>query len=173
MKDIGGVFLPPTLEVDYQTVRKGQSLNIVGYAFPASLVSLFISRDIKFISDVYVAEVVAASDGRYAYRYATRDLDVGTYYIKSRAESNGETTPLSELAVFVVSLTQSEKKPGKCRLGDLNDDERVNIVDFSIAMYWYKKPLRLPFLEREASCLNQDGKVDMRDFSLMAYYWTG
>ena len=51
---------------------------------------------------------------------------------------------------------------------DLNGDCSVNLVDFSILAYWYKRS-GFP----AAYDLNGDGKIDLVDFSIMAYYWTG
>jgi hypothetical protein len=59
------------------------------------------------------------------------------------------------------------------RRGDLNNDGRVNLIDFSIAAYWYDKSLPAVLLTREKERLNGDGRIDMADFSIMAYYWTG
>lgn len=53
------------------------------------------------------------------------------------------------------------------RRADLNCDGAVNIIDFSILIYWFD---RLPVPERVD--LNRDGKVDIADFSVMAFYWT-
>jgi hypothetical protein len=61
----------------------------------------------------------------------------------------------------------------KCGKADLNCDGRVNLVDFSIAAYWYKRPLNDAFKAIEKDRLNGDGKIDLIDFSIMAYYWTG
>ena len=47
-------------------------------------------------------------------------------------------------------------------------DKKVNLIDFSIVAFWYKKngaPQQFDF--------NNDGKVTIVDFSIMAYYWTG
>ena len=54
---------------------------------------------------------------------------------------------------------------------DLNCDGYVNIVDFSILAYWYKRILTLEAAKMVD--LNHDGKVDLIDFSIMAYHWTG
>jgi len=56
---------------------------------------------------------------------------------------------------------------------DLNGDNKVNLVDFSIAAFWYKRTLSADFVTIEKSKLNGDGKVTLVDFSIMAYYWTG
>jgi hypothetical protein len=59
----------------------------------------------------------------------------------------------------------TKKPPAK---GDSNGDGRVNLVDFSIAAYWYKRA------NPPASAdLNGDGKVDLVDSSIMAFNWTG
>ncbi|MBU2544617.1 dockerin type I repeat-containing protein, partial [Patescibacteria group bacterium] len=57
--------------------------------------------------------------------------------------------------------------------GDLNGDGRVNLVDFSIAAYWYKRTISAEFAVKESERMNGDGKVDLVDFSIMAFYWTG
>ncbi len=51
--------------------------------------------------------------------------------------------------------------------GDVNGDGKVNLVDFSIMAYWYKRA------DPPASIdMNGDDKVDLKDFSIMASYWT-
>ena len=57
--------------------------------------------------------------------------------------------------------------------GDLNGDCRVNLVDFSIAAYWYTRTLSSDFALKEQEQLNGDSKISLIDFSIMAYYWTG
>jgi len=51
--------------------------------------------------------------------------------------------------------------------GDINRDGKVNIVDFSIAAYWYKR-LNPP----TSVDINGDGAITLVDFSIMAFYWT-
>jgi hypothetical protein len=58
-----------------------------------------------------------------------------------------------------------------CKKPDLNCDKKVNLIDFSILAYWYKRPLTKE--AKQKVDLNGDGKVDLVDFSIMAYYWTG
>jgi photosystem II stability/assembly factor-like uncharacterized protein len=50
---------------------------------------------------------------------------------------------------------------------DFNNDRRVNLVDFSILAYWYKRPSPPKHLD-----LNNDGKIDLVEFSTLIYYWT-
>ena len=57
----------------------------------------------------------------------------------------------------------------KCNIrADLSKDCKINLVDFSMLAFWYKKPN--PKAEVD---LNKDGIVNLVDFSIMAYNWTG
>jgi hypothetical protein len=50
---------------------------------------------------------------------------------------------------------------------DFNGDSKINLVDFSILTYWYKKtdvPSRVD--------INDDNKVDLTEFSVLMYFWT-
>jgi hypothetical protein len=51
---------------------------------------------------------------------------------------------------------------------DVSKDCQVNFIDFLIARAWY---LVAPITQ--AFDLDQSGRIDLVDFSIMAYYWTG
>ena len=56
----------------------------------------------------------------------------------------------------------------KCGRGNFNCDGKVNSIDFSILLYFWKtKP---PF-KNEYVDINKDGKVDSIDFSILLYQW--
>ena len=57
---------------------------------------------------------------------------------------------------------------GSAGNADVSCDGKVNLIDFSITAYWYKRT-DVP----DNVDLNNDGKVDLIDFSIMAYHWTG
>jgi hypothetical protein len=60
-----------------------------------------------------------------------------------------------------------DPNPRTCgRIADYNCDGLVNIVDFSVLIYWFDKTSVPPSID-----LTDDGRVDLRDFSVMAYYW--
>lgn len=76
----------------------------------------------------------------------------------SVAVAQGTITTISGIFISSIMIIR----------GDLNRDGHVNIVDFSIMIYWQDKvnpPLGID--------LNNDGKINIIDFSIMAYYWTG
>jgi hypothetical protein len=57
-------------------------------------------------------------------------------------------------------------------MGDLDGNGKVDLVDFSIAAYWYGNPLSGPMIETEKRALNGDGVIDLADFSIIAYNWS-
>ena len=61
-----------------------------------------------------------------------------------------------------------KSKTKECSPVDFNGDERINIIDFSILIYWFGQ-----FEPPDVIDLNDDGIVDLFDFSIMAYCWTG
>jgi hypothetical protein len=53
--------------------------------------------------------------------------------------------------------------------GDINKDGKINIVDFSILMYFWGQTNP----SNPCADLNKDGIVNLTDFSIMLYWWTG
>ncbi len=53
-------------------------------------------------------------------------------------------------------------------IGDLNCDNHVNLLDFSILSFWYNNQAIPP----KKVDIDLDGKITLIDFSIMMYYWT-
>ncbi|GIW66877.1 MAG: hypothetical protein KatS3mg095_0775 [Candidatus Parcubacteria bacterium] len=168
--EIGNIFLSPTIDIDKTQVRRGDILRIFGQTAPNSNVIIVVSSE----EEMYF-QVQAENDGGYLYALNTIDLDYGQHLTKSRSIlANQLVSPFSRALAFQVATASVIQKPSKCPLrGDLNNDCRVNLIDFSIAAYWYKRKLSSNFEKIEREDLNGDGKVDLVDFSIMAYYWSG
>jgi hypothetical protein len=106
----------------------------------------------------------------YLYNFDTSPLDIGQHFTKSKAAYKSEISSFSKAMGFSVGTKNvTAALPTKTvTKGDLNNDKKVNLIDFSIAAYWYKRPS-----PPTTSDFNSDGKVDLVDFSIMAFYWTG
>ena len=166
---IGGIFIAPTIAVDKKEVKKGDNIAIFGQSAPSSDIVLSVNSPQEFF-------VNAPSDanGIYLHNFDTSVLELGAHSTKSKALKSGEISSFSETVAFKVGdknvFLDREVKSTKC---DLNDDNRCNLIDFSIAAFWYKKVLSASFVQKEIDHLNGDGKIDLIDFSIMAFYWTG
>ena len=162
--NVSGIFIAPTIAVDKSEVKRGDNIAIFGQSIPQAEITIAINSDEEFF-DKTLADV----NGAYLYNFDTAQLDMGQHFTKSKAAKDGAISSFSKTVSFNVGIktifAQPEKTPVK---GDLNNDKRVNLVDFSIAAYWYKRSSPPALVD-----LNGDGKVDLVDFSIMAYYWTG
>jgi hypothetical protein len=167
---ISGIFLPPTIAIDKSEVKKGDVLTIFGQSAPQAQVSVFINSD----SDI-IKKIGADISGLWLYKFDTSEIDFGDHSTRARAAKDNDISAFSQSLAFKVGKENILKAPTtKCPAkGDLNNDCRVNLVDFSIAAYWWKRPLTEKARTTIDAKLFLDGKIDLRDFSIMAYYWTG
>ncbi len=167
---VSGIFLAPTVTTDKKEVKKGEVVVIFGKTVPQSKVVISVSSPQENFR-----QVNSNNEGVYLLNFDTSFLEEGEHLAKAKAESEGLFSPWSNVVKFKVSDINIERDSGVCedRAGDFNCDGKINLVDFSILAYWYKKPLSPEFSLKEKRQLNGDGKVDLVDFSILAYYWTG
>ncbi|MBX4215997.1 dockerin type I repeat-containing protein, partial [Candidatus Parcubacteria bacterium] len=156
--------------VDKSEVKKGDTIAIFGQSSPASTITIMVNSD-----EEHFASAKSDSDGVYLYNFDTVPLEYGDHSTRSKSAVANEISSFSKAVAFKVGTKNvgaatSSKCGGK---GDVNSDCRVNLVDFSITAYWYKRALNAEFSAIEAAKLSGDGKVNIVDFSIMAFYWTG
>ncbi len=149
---IEALFLPPTVRVS----SVGQSLLVQGMSTPGGSIVL---RD--KIAEIGIREEIPQSG---AYQFSLSREDVRTHSAAAavlfyEGVERGKSALVSlSLPAPVISVATF----------DLDDDDSVGLVDFSILMYWYEKespPADIDF--------NKDGAVNLQDLSVMAFYWTG
>jgi hypothetical protein len=165
---VSGIFVAPTIAVDKSEVKRGDNIAIFGQSTPISEIIITVSSD-----EQSFVKTQADKDGIYLYNFDTSLLEIGQHFTKSKTALNGEISSYSKAMSFLVGTKNIAKEESEILKGDLNNDGRVNLIDFSIVAYWYKRSISAEFAEKEKEQLNGDGKVDLVDFSIMAYYWTG
>lgn len=168
--NISGIFIPPTIAVDKSEVRRGDPIAIFGQTTPQARLNVVINSD-----DEYIVKPKADSDGLYKYDFDTDPLDFGQHYTKSNALLGTEVSIFGPVIAFKVGNKNVLVIPTtKCPLkGDVNGDCRVNLVDFSIVGYWWRRPLTENAKGTIDAKLSADGVITLKDFSILAYYWTG
>ncbi len=158
---ISGIFLPPTIELSKTKLQRGEVLNIYGQTVPQSEVSISVDS-----LQQPVKKTVANEQGEWDSSFNTSVLGDGIYTIRAKATSpEGLISPYSKALSFSISI--KKKMPEVlCPNADLNGDGKVNLVDFSILLYWW---------ETDNACCDQNRNeiVDLPDFSIMMYHWTG
>lgn len=76
--------------------------------------------------------------------------------------SSGLKPPVTAPLIPVPAVTKKKR-------GDINNDGNVNLIDFSIMAYWWKRPV--PDLILPQIDLNGDKQLTLIDFSILAYWW--
>ena len=156
-----GLFLPPTIDLGTTVLVKGDTLNIFGYTYPESEVNVFIHSETEIVK-----KVKADDEGGWFFALDTNIIEEGDHSTRSKAVS-----PDSEISIFSQSLKFKVLKEGEeraCQGADLNFDGKVNLIDFSILLYFWEQsdPSNI------RADINSDRSVDLIDFSIMMYWWT-
>lgn len=168
--DVSGIFLAPTIDVDKSAVRKGDDIVIFGQTVPESDVTIEVNSETQIFVNTDSDE-----DGVYLYNFNSAPLEYGSHSSRSKTNlETGESSSFGTRVAFQVGDQNVPKIPGEtsCR-ADLNQDGNVNLVDFSIAAFWYNKVLSGDIISIESNCLNKDGRINLVDFSILAFNWTG
>lgn len=167
--NVSGIFIAPTIAVDKSEVAKGDNIAIFGQSVPSGQITITVNSQ-----EIY-AQTASDKNGVYLYNFDTTPLELGQHYTKSKAALAGNISEFSKTVGFLIGTKTIPYPPAqKCPAkADLNSDCRVNLIDFSIAAYWYQRPFDDNFINVELEKLNGDGKIDLVDFSIMAFYWTG
>jgi hypothetical protein len=163
---VDGIFLSPTITADKQEVKSGDPIILFGKSAPSANLTLSIHSSVEIVK-----KTIANSSGGWLYKLDSSELELGDHQGKVRAVTDVDLSPYSDPISFIVGtrnvprLTNSGSATNRC---DLNADGRVNLYDFSIMAFWYK---RVGFPKKVD--LNSDGKVNLTDLSILAYCWTG
>lgn len=165
--EITGIVMPPTITTDKVEVKSGDNVVISGMSIPNTEVTVNI-----FARTGIIKTAIANASGTWMYTLSSLGLDGGDYNVKAKTKYFNEPMLYSNTILFTVGTKNTPRRKGalsflnaRC---DLNNDLRVNLLDFSIMAFWYK---RLGFPAKVD--LNSDGRVNLTDLSILAYCWTG
>ncbi|MCH7492628.1 dockerin type I repeat-containing protein [Patescibacteria group bacterium] len=171
---ISGIFLGPTIVADQTSIGPGETVTLSGTTSPNSDVNVTLSSfgPAAAAGDPKIAVVIASADnnGRWLQLFNADDLVAGSHEAKAQAIDPIDSS-VSEFSKNVVfEVTAGEPDPcASSTLGDINCDGFVNLVDFSILLFYWN--INNPANTR--ADINSDGVVNIIDFSIMLFYWTG
>lgn len=157
---LSGVRLPPTIATDKLILDITDDLVVSGYALPNSQLNIII---LGKIPKSFTTTVLP--DGSYRLAIPMIYFNKGLYQVYAGYEDSLQSSKLLSFSVNV-----EDKKPEEVYQvpGDCNFDGRINLIDFSVLAFWYKK-------KNPPACLdlNRDHIINLIDFSIYAFYWTG
>jgi hypothetical protein len=160
---IQNVYLSPTIDVDKTQVNKGDNIKIFGASSPSINIAVHVNSEVE-----RVATTTSNDAGGWSLTFNTSPLEEDFHTVKALIHLNSPSGIIESEFSRSVSFYVGKNVPvkGKCGIGDLNCDNAVNLVDFSILLYnWGTSDA--------TADVNKDGNVGLADFSIMMYYWTG
>lgn len=159
---LAGIRFPPTIVPDKLAVRQNDSVSVRGYALPEKELQIIIEANNK---EYQKFTLFSERDGKYNLALPFSDIPKGKYNLYIKYPDTNRKSVLINLIVGDKNVKNTDNLnniPGYC-----NDDNLINLVDFSILAFWYKK-------KEPPMCIdiNKDKIIDLTDFSILAYYWT-
>jgi hypothetical protein len=162
---LSNVNIMPTILVTPDPVDPGSTVNFSGYSVPNATITV---ENVNDQSSVTLKSFTSTSDsnGAWSLDVDTTGFDTGTWKVRARAvQDSGVSTAFSDYTYYGVG--QQAEQP---QTSDLNQDGFVNLIDFSILLYWWNTD---GGNSNPPADINQDGTVSLTDFSIMIYNWTG
>ena len=174
---ISDVVIAPTIGADKSQVKFGNDIKFFGAAYPKSAINVIIN------SETAMADKTASDKfGLWTYTLNSSVLERGDHTTKSQTVTpDSLLSPFSESLAFSVGdadvlfgklrglLPQAPGVQACNKNGDINNDGKINIVDFSIMLFFWNQ--RTP--KNPCADINKDGIVNIFDFSIMLFWWTG
>jgi cysteine-rich repeat protein len=161
--NLNGVILPPTISLESQNVDPGDVIAISGQSVPNSTVELTIN------DDELTETTQSNADGDWVINFDTSRIAIAEHILRARTIT-GEP-PLTTESSFSNSLQLFVGVEGQAsRPSDLNRDGFVNLIDFSILIFWWQTD---GGDSDPPADINGNGSVSLEDFSILLFNWTG
>ncbi len=162
---ISGILLPPTISAAKTTVSKGEPIVFQGKTVPDVDVKVQIDG-----SSNSIKTAKATSNGDWTLSLDTAGLSESSHTAKAKFEflSGGRLTDstFGQVLTFYVGVSPT----AVISSSDLNKDSKINLIDFSILIFWWGTP---GGNSNPKADINSNGKVGLEDFSILLFNWTG
>lgn len=157
---LNNILFPPTITSDKYEASISGFLNLSGYAVPNRELEITI-RDNNIKKNFYLT---SKSDGNYDINLPLLEIPKGEYNVLINYKNDTRLSKFLRLILGdknTLNTNENSNIPGDC-----NRDRIINLIDFSVAAFWYNK-------SNPPKCVdtNFDNIINLVDFSILAYYW--
>lgn len=161
--NLNGILIPPTIRASETKVNPGAQITLSGQTIPNATVEVSIDNGKKTLS------ATSDANGNWSVPFDTSTVTVDTHTVKARfitgsGALKNESTYGTALSLFVGVEGKTTSN------SDLNRDGKVNLIDFSILIFWWGTP---GGNSNPPADINGNGKVGLEDFSILLFNWTG
>lgn len=161
--NVNGLIIPPTLALSSTQINPGDTVTLSGETVPNAKVEVQIGSALR------VQNTTSDAAGKWSIVYNTSQLSAASYAVKARVilGDSGVTSQSTYSTVVALNVGVDGKVSGP---SDLNVDGSVNLVDFSILIFWWQTN---GGNSNPPADINGNGKVGLEDFSILLFNWTG
>jgi cysteine-rich repeat protein len=161
--NVNGILIPPTIRTTTTQVNPGATVRLEGQTVPSVTVEISIDNGARTLT------ATSDASGRWSADLDTTGLTAATHTAKARfLEGSGglrrESTYGSILQLFVGVEGRATSN------ADLNRDGKVNLIDFSIQVFWWGTA---GGNSNPPADINGNARVGLEDFSILLFNWTG
>lgn len=157
---INNILFAPTIVSDKNEVASDGFVNVSGYAYPNASLEIVIKNNTY--SKTF--NLSSKKDGTYSINLPLNSIPKGDYNLFVKYQNDTRFSKLLKLIISNKNILNDKKV--EYLPGDCNKDNIINLIDFSVLAFWYKK-------DNPPLCVdtNKDNFIDLVDFSILAYYW--
>lgn len=161
--NLSGIMIPPTIRANNTEVNPGAIITLEGQTMPN------VNVEVSIDNGSQVLTTTSDGSGQWSVDFDTSTVSIDTHTAKARFISgsgslSSESPYGSVLSLFVGVEGQATNN------SDLNRDGFVNLIDFSILIFWWGTP---GGNSNPPADINQNGNVGLEDFSILLFNWTG
>lgn len=163
--NVTGIFLPPTLDIDEKVIDRGDVITLTGQSVPEVDIITEIHSDANITENT---ETDTDGDWELVFDTARVDEDVHTAQAKFEffIGGNKSQSSFSQAVTFFVGVSPT----AIISSSDLNQDGFVNLIDFSILIFWWGTG---GGNSNPPADINGNSNVGLEDFSILLFNWTG
>jgi hypothetical protein len=160
---VNGILIPPTIHTTTAQINPGAIVILDGQTVPNATIQVSVDNAAPTLT------TVADATGRWQVSFNTSGLRADTHTVKARFIEG--TGALKRESTYGTALSLFVGVEGKATSNsDLNRDGKVNLVDFSILVFWWGTP---GGNSNPPADINSNAKVGLEDFSILLFNWTG
>ena len=162
---LSNINIAPSIKVTPDPVDPGVTLTISGYSLPNAAVTIENEKS-GSVASRKILTAASDSNGFWSTTLSTSGFSSGTYKVRAKAvQTTGVSTNFSNYTTYGVGQAAAKQINA-----DLNRDGKVNLIDFSILLFWWNTDGG----DSDPSAdINGDSKVNLTDFSILLFNWTG
>jgi cysteine-rich repeat protein len=161
--NVNGILVPPTISANNVNANPGETITFSGGTVPNTKVEVHIDGSSKVLT------TTAAANGAWSLPFNTTGLSNAEHTARARfILGSGALTTQSSFSTTLQLFIGVAGAPS--RPSDLNRDGGINLIDFSILIFWWggnggnSDP---------AADISGNGRVGLEDFSILLFNWTG